>query len=240
MSETYYAGAYWGGRRESPEQCALRAETFLSQLSLVDPSLARWFKQGNTRGDALKHLIAPDRSTLEKMFRRGKDRVFEELGFRLNAWNGQEEDEASSFYVRCGGYSEHVHNLCLFHLPTRGPVAERVLTASVLTGLVRAMAMAWEPAWAIATSNPHRELMDEKFGKPEAFVGWVTYLARSRGAVPPLPAPVHVEPVEDMGTLLVLTPERFSASNSEHVVLGERTHALLAQAGLLGPWKQSA
>jgi hypothetical protein len=227
-------------RRESPEECASRAETFFSQLARVDPSFSRWFKQGNTRREALKHLIVPDRPTLEKMFRRGKDRVFEDLGFRINAWNGGEDDEASSFYARCGGYSQHVHNVCMFQLPTRGSVAERVLTAPALAGLVRAMAMAWEPAWAIAMSNPHRELMDAKLGKPEIWVGWVTYLARSRGSVPPLPAPVRVEPVEDKGTLLVLTPERFSASNPEHVALGERTHALLEQAGLLGPWRQSA
>lgn len=46
--------------------------------------------------------------------------------------------------------------------------------------------------------------------------------------------------MEDKGTLLVLTPERCSASNSEHVAVGARTHVLLAQAGLLGPWTQSA
>ena len=37
--------------------------------------------------------------------------------------------------------------------------------------------------------------------------------------LPALPAPVRIEPVEDKGTLVILTPKRFSASNPEHVAL---------------------
>jgi hypothetical protein len=71
-------------------------------------------------------------------------------------------------------------------------------------------------------------------GKPGTFVGWIMYLPRSRGMVPPLPAPVHIEPVEDKGTLLILTPERFTAANPAHVELAQRVHELLDRAGLLG------
>lgn len=58
----------------------------------------------------------------------------------------------------------------------------------------------------------HREL-DGKDGKADVWLGWVTYLARHRGAVPPLPTPVRIDPVEDKGTLIVLTPERFTVAN---------------------------
>ena len=61
------------------------------------------------------------------------------------------------------------------------------------------------------------------------------YFSRQRGTVPPLPAPVRVEPVEDKGTLVILTPERFTVSNPEHVALAARVHELLDGAGLLGP-----
>jgi hypothetical protein len=47
-------------------------------------------------------------------------------------------------------------------------------------------------------------------------------LARLRGEVPPLPALVRIEPVEDRGTLLILTPECFTAANPEHVTLARR------------------
>nr|WP_224245566.1 immunity 52 family protein [Hyalangium gracile] len=111
-----------------------------------------------------------------------------------------------------------------------------MLTAPVMAGVLRAMAMAWDPEWGVATSEAHRDSVTDK-AKPGTFVGWVMYFSRLRGTVPPLPAPVRIEPVEDQGTLVILTPERFTASNPEHVALAARVHELLARAGLLGPLK---
>ncbi len=239
MIETYYAGAYWGARKESPEECGCRAEAMFAMLRTVAPDFARWLKQGRSRKEALKHSIETEHTTLTKMFRRGKDRVYEDLGFRLSGWNGGDDYEASSFYITCGCYSERVSNVCAFDLPSAGPNnshaqnAERVQTATILTGLVRAMAVAWEPEWAIATSNRYEDLLPEP--RPMRRWGWVTYYSDQVGRVPPLPAPVRMERVEDKGTLLVLTPERFTASNPEHVALAHRVGELLDRAGLLGP-----
>ncbi|HEX8825899.1 MAG TPA: immunity 52 family protein [Archangium sp.] len=234
-SETYYAGAYWRLRKETPEECGRRAEAFFRALSPIDPSFSRWFKLGRSRKKALEHRIEMEQPSLEKMFRRGKDRTFEELGFRIDGWNGESDDDDScGFYIVCGGYAEEVGNLCLFHLPNGGgPNSQRILTAPVLTDLVRTMAMAWDPDDALAMSDTHRDLVPKPH--PDALVGWVTYLSRRRGTVPPLPAPVRIERVEDKGTLIVLTPERFTASNPEHVALAERVRELLDRAGLLGP-----
>nr|WP_224367554.1 immunity 52 family protein [Hyalangium versicolor] len=109
-----------------------------------------------------------------------------------------------------------------------------MLTAPVMTEVSRAMALAWEPEWGVATSREHRDSVTES-ADLGTFVGWVMYFSRLRGTVPPLPAPVRIEPVEDKGTLVVLTPERFTASNPEHVALAARVHELLARAGLLRP-----
>jgi hypothetical protein len=94
------------------------------------------------------------------------------------------------------------------------------------------MALAWEPEWSIATSQVHRDEV-LKLSKAGTFVGWVMYFARSRGTLPPLPAPVRTEPVGDKGTLVILTPERFTASNPEHVALAARVQELLVGSGLL-------
>ncbi|PTL80690.1 hypothetical protein DAT35_27820 [Vitiosangium sp. GDMCC 1.1324] len=211
-----------------------------SALRTVAPDFAHWLKQGRSRREALQHPIETDRATLTKMFRRGKDRMFEDLGFRISGWNGADDDEASSFLFSVGIYSEFVTNACVFNLPSPGldgkesPSSQRVLTATVLSGLVRAMAVAWEPEWAIATSHAHRDEFIPR-PRPARLWGWVTYYSDAVGRVPPLPAPVRMERVENQGTLLVLTPERFTARNPEHVALAERVRGLLDRAGLLGP-----
>jgi hypothetical protein len=234
-AETYYAGAYWGSRKEPAEECARRVENLLTTLSGVDTSFAQWFQQGRSRKDALSRPIAPMQDVLAKLIRKGRDRQFEDLGFNFWAWNGVCDDyDDSGLQLRCGAYAESVSNSCLVQLPRRGPNAERVLTASVLVNLVRSMALAWEPDWAVAMSRTHRELLGKK-DSGEAWVGWVTYLSLQRGRVPPLPAPVRIEPVEDRGTLILLTPERFTADNAEHVALSLRVRELLERAGLLGP-----
>ncbi len=231
--DSYYAGAYWGPRKETPEQCARRAEAFLAALATIDPAFSRWFEQGKSRKDALKRPIEPSGEALKERVRRGRDRQFEDLGYSVWAWNGASDDyDACGFHFYCGGYSEGQSNNCVVNLPIRGPNAERVLSVPILTELVRSMALAWEPDSALATSTMHRDAITPD-GNPKTFVGWVMYFPHSRGKVPPLPAPVRVEPVEDKGTLIILTPERLTTEKPEHVELGQRVHSLLIEAGLL-------
>jgi hypothetical protein len=236
VNETYYAGAYWGPRKESPRECARRLEVLLTRLAQEEQSFTRWFQQGKSRKDAQTRPIEPQPTALEEFIRRGKDRTFDDLGFSVAGWNGaSDEEDACGFLIACGGDSEWVNNRCVFTLPGRGPNADRVLTTPVLGGLVRSMALAWEPDWGVAMSEPHRDLVKPGRAKGAPYVGWVTYLARHRGTVPPLPAPVRVEQVEDLGSLIILTPERFTASHPEHIALAHRVRELLEGAGLLQP-----
>ena len=124
---------------------------------------------------------------------------------------------------------------CVLRPYKRGSIAERVLTASVMAEVLRAMALAWEPEWGVVTSHQYDDLVSEQVMAAGTSIGWVMYFSRLRGKVPPLPAPVRIEPVEDKGTLVTLTPERFTASNPEHVALAARVHELLDRARLLRP-----
>lgn len=240
IPEGYYAGACWGPRKESPEDCAQRTAVLLNMLALCDSFLAHWYQPARSLRDARKHpLMPPDVPTLTKFFRRGVNRedggpAIEELGFSFSFGNGGGNYDSADLSLHAGGYSGAVSNTCVLTLPRTGANAERVLTATVLTGVVHSMALAWDPDWAVATSDNHRRLMSEK-SRGGTFVGWVTYLSRRRGTVPPLPAPVRIEPVEDKGALIILTPERLTASNPEHVELGRRVGKLLDKAGLLQP-----
>ncbi|XXF76746.1 immunity 52 family protein [Myxococcaceae bacterium GXIMD 01537] len=239
--ETYYAGAYWGPRRESPEECAQRAVTFLNLVAACDPLLAHWNKIPKPRGKGRKTpLMPPDLSTLTEAYRRGVNREpggppIEHLGLTVSAYNDGAGPDFVSVRMHCGSYAEFsTANACVLSLPSKGENAERILTASVLAGIARSMALAWEPDWAVAMSEAYRA-MDDRQGQADIWLGWVTYLARHRGTVPPLPAPVRIEPVEDRGTLIILTPERFTVANLEHVALARRVRELLSRAGLMQP-----
>jgi len=238
--ETYYAGAYWGPRKESPEECAQRTVAFLQLMASSDPFLAQWYKPTRSRKKGHKFLLVPpDLPTLTEAFRRGVNRedggpAIESLGFNVGLDNGGSNRAHAFLRIFCGAYSEAVSNLCLLSTLKPGPDEDRVLSAPVLEGVVRRMVQAWEPDWAVATSSKHRDLLSEK-DKAGPLVGWVTYLSRQRGVVPPLPAPVRIERVEDKGTLVILTPDRLTADNPEHLELARRVGELMSRAGVRLP-----
>lgn len=238
--DSYFVGAYWGPRKESPEECARRGVAFLNSLAEHDPLLAHWNRIPKPRGRGRKTpLMPPDVATLTEAFRRGVNQepggpAIERLGLTVGAYNDGVRQEYASLSMRCGSYAEGASNLCFLTLPSQGSSAERIFTPPVLSGAVRSMALAWDPDWAVAMSRTHRDL-DDQGGRDNAWLGWVTYFARQRGTVPPLPAPVRIEPVDDKGTLIILTPERFTVANPEHVALSRRVRELLARAGLLKP-----
>jgi hypothetical protein len=234
MNETYYAAAYWGGRKESAEECARRTEIFFRLLSRCDSIYARWFEQADSLKKALQLQFEPTYDTFVRFFGRRKYRDGKD-GFSFSAWTGHKEDgHGGMVMLRCGSAAEVVSNNCLLYLPSEGPEEGRVLTPSVLTEVMRALVLAWEPDCGVVTSHDMRDTLSEK-GSAGTFVSWVMYLSRERGEVPPLPEPVRVEPVEDKGSLLLLTPERLSASNPEHVALARRVQEVLLAKGLLDP-----
>jgi Immunity protein 52 len=236
MKETYYVGAYWLARQETVEACAQRAEAFFNLLASCDPSLAHWFKKGRTLKEALRHRFESNAASLAKVFNQQAQQEgrFATDGFSLSGWNGETREAASRLALLCGDASVWVPNSCVFEPPDQGPAQERVLQAPVLARILRAMAVAWEPEWGVATSGKHRQMVSES-GKVGTFVGWLTYFSHRRGPLPPLPSPVQVEPVEDKGTLVILTPERLTASDPTHVALALEVSERLAQAGLLTP-----
>ena len=236
MIETYYIGAYWGARKEDAEACARRTAACVQLLAPVDPLFASWFKGSRSLKQSLQRPLELELSSLQQYIQReimrdSRRKPMEQLGFSVGLWNGRQGGNHAWLSIACGGYSEVTGNRCVLDAPDEGPGSERVLTAPFQVAALRAIATAWDPDWGAAISNVHRDIIEKK--SPDVWVGWVTYLSRRLGRVPPLPAPVRIEPVEDKGALVILTPERFTASNPEHVALAERVRELLDRAGLL-------
>jgi hypothetical protein len=237
MIETYYAGSYWLARSESAEVCARRAERFFHLLGRCDPAWNRWYQPASSFEEARKRQFTPNAASFQKLF--AQEEYQSDEGFRFRLWTGNSQEETSSAGAACGSAETLLPSNCLLNPFDEGPVGERILTAPVMTEVLRAMALAWEPEWGVVTSHQYDDLVSEKVMPAGTSVGWVIYFSRLRGTVPPLPAPVRIEPVEDKGTLVTLTPERFTASNPEHVALATRVHELLDRAGMLRslqPW----
>ncbi len=237
MRETYYAGVYWHARLESAEACARRAERFFHLLGRCDPAWTRWYETADSFEEARRRQFTTTATHFQKLFAQKDHQIGD--GFSFSLWTGDNLQETSGIDVGCGYSSLRLHSSCVLTPCNGGPIGERVLTASVMTEVLRAIALAWEPEWGVVTSHQYDELLLEKVMPAGTSVGWVMYFSRLRGKVPPLPEPVRIEPVEDQGTLVILTSERFSAANPEHVELAARVHEVLSQAGLLRklqPW----
>jgi len=232
MRETYYAGAYWGRRQESAEECARRAETFFQLLAECHPSYARWYEKHNSTQKALQLQFEPTRDTFVRFF--GKKKYQSGLGgFYFGAWTGHvEQDQGGAVTIFCGDHAESTSNHVLLHFPVEEPGSERMITTPVVAGVMRAMAVAWEPDWGVIVSGDFRDALSEQ-GSAGTFVGWGTYFSRQRGEVPALPEPVRVEPVEGKGTLVILTPGRLSGRSPEHLALGRHVQQVLEERGLL-------
>jgi hypothetical protein len=237
MREDYYVGAYWGPRQETALECARRAELFFHMLARCDPTFAQWYRGGSGAPRELPgHPVRPEAKEWEQLFLRGRNRtdvgkkVIEELGFREYVWNAKKERTRLGFH--CGGYSPWGGpNSCLLEPPQEGAVRERILRVPVLTEVLTCMVTAWNPDFAVATSDEMLDLIQKR--KREVRVGWLTYLSRRLGTVPPLPAPVCIEPVGTLGWLLILSPEPMTASNPEHVAFTTRVRELLERASLI-------
>jgi hypothetical protein len=232
MSENYRVGAYWGCRPESANQCATRAESFFRLLAECHPSYARWYEQNNSTGEALQFGFEPTHETFLRFFGKKKYQSGSD-GFSFGAWTGHvKQDQGGMVLLRCGGDAEVAPNRVRLFFPSEPVGSERMLAAPVLAGVMRAMAVTWEPEWAIATADGLWEQLSNG-SRIGCFLGWMTYFSRQRGVVPALPPPVQVEPVGDKGTLVILTPERLTPSNPEHVALAWRVQKLLEERGLL-------
>ncbi|MFP2931314.1 Imm52 family immunity protein [Pyxidicoccus sp. 3LG] len=242
MTEFFSIGTYWGVRREPAHSCAERAQTFFQSLRVRDPSFEQWYRAGRKLKGAPG--IPIDMRSLQELtirFQKGQihtdlnRRPMEELGFGLSVWT--ERAGRTRISMRCGVYSPFGSNVCLMNLPDQGEIAERLLTLPMMTQLLLDMVEAWDPDSGLVDTSDHMMLNPDETSV-HARVGWVTYVSKSRGTIPPLPAPVRIDPVGDKGMLITLTPERFTASNPEHVALAARVRELLDRAGLLRPPQQ--
>lgn len=161
--ESYFAGAYWGPRKEGANSCAERAHAFLDALAGISELFGGWRPLGRSRERALraKPLLIDSLDELSKLFVLGSNRkdiggeVIDDLGFRLSVWNGGKEMLAASLTMKCGLYSTvpGLSNAVVLNLPQQFDIASE----DKVRDLLQAFTEAWEPDWAIVTSQSARD-----------------------------------------------------------------------------------
>jgi hypothetical protein len=161
--------------------------------------------------------------------------VKKELGFMLIT--SASGEDSVMLHVHCGVYdSPYNNNACVLDLPSRGPITERLVNAPMVERILRLMVDVFEPEDGKAGEFEFWDAMEpDRESRWERTVNWMMYFSRACGTVPPLPAPVRIEPVSDKGMLVILSPEPVVASNPEHLALGRQVRALLKRAGVLDP-----
>lgn len=237
MRESYLAGAYWGCRPESAEACARRAETFFRLMAECHPSYVRWYEQAKSTKQALQLQFEPTQDTFMRFFSKKKYQSGRD-GFYFSAWTGHvKQEEGGMLMLFCGSAAKVAPNNLILHFPTEELGEERMLTASVTAGVMRALAVAWEPDWALVTGDDGLWKELSRHDEADTFVGWMTYISHRWGGadIPPLPEPVRVEPIGDQGSLITLTPERLTITRPDHVALGHGVQRLLEERGIFKP-----
>ena len=164
MCEGHYLGAYWGPRKETALECARRAEFFFRLLAECDPTLVQWYRGGRGFPRELPGFpVTATPEEWEKLFLRGVNRtdatkrIIEELGFSANVWNAKKL--RTRVELHCGEYSLFGNgNTCLIYPPEEGPERERMLCAPLMAGVLKSVALAWDPDFAMVSSTPMVDL----------------------------------------------------------------------------------
>jgi len=237
VTESYFVASYWGVRKESADQCGRRLTVFLETLRDCDPILARWFRKGDAplAGGGNEIGIVP--TTLTALLGVGVNRkdfgrqIIEDLGFRVNLWNGAQGARGASLSVKCGSYAPRPGiNSCVVSFGASTEKDCVPIPLSLLLSVLESMARAWDPDWGLIDSNLH--FRTNATTTPSALrAGWAMFLSRKFGLPAGLPPAVQIFPLDNLGSIVVTTGDQFTASNRSHVDLADSITTIL-QAGV--------
>jgi hypothetical protein len=217
-NDNYFAGVYWGARRESAKSCAERICNYLFELGKIDSRLSRWFMVGQSRRGALRKEIHADVSLIQDILERGRNprlppSLQESLGFTLSLWNGaSSDDQAVSILFRCGIFAKNVGNSAVLSLPTN---CQRLSNFESARRQITALVRHFSPDWGLVSSQTIAQLSSSLgAGTPRA--GWLTYL-RDRPRQGPISSSFELELLDAAGILVITNRKEFCGTNQSNV-----------------------
>lgn len=172
-----FLGAYWGIRRETRTECALRISTALTAMTKHHSALGSWYRKGRTKSAAIKNQLDVSAESLGEILktnRRDADgSEISELGFSIGLWNGSDVLPVS-FSATCGACTKYVKNSVMLELPADINVgAEESLRPQQVRELLADIIAAFDPDTAVVTS--HEYIDRAGGGAPWEAGGWLVY-----------------------------------------------------------------
>ncbi len=238
MTETYYAGAYWGQRQETIEACTDRAHRFLSCLAECHPTFREWRVNWRPVSKGQKLSMPFDRETLTQLLLKGRSRydsdnqVIEDLGFALGVWTPVAQGSGIALSLHCGCYSPVVGNNCVLDL--NSPI--ETYTTSALLAVVECLVVTWDPEEAFIISREYRDRILDQYGEDAALVGWITYIrAESDRLRALLPSSVQIHSLDEgeNACLVVITDETFTVEDQSLVARADLVRSILIEQELI-------
>jgi Immunity protein 52 len=223
--EQFYLNAHWPARREDIQACADRLIRCLEGLQECSSVLTVRFGAGGAIDDVTAQPFnLNDTESVMRILERGRhrtdigDRILEDLGCFFTFWNGREGRDSFTLMGNCGLFTTVaglVNTISLQFPAELGELRDAKHMAKVLAAVVQA----WEPddAGVISEAAVHAAVDAGRKTPDGPFVDWMLYMSRRLRKIPVVPPPSVVEPVGQIGWLVVVQPEPVDLQNPIHV-----------------------
>jgi hypothetical protein len=237
----YTIYCFWGPRRETPEDLAVRFSKLIDQLALIDPAFCNWFWVG---ADQNPILFAAVRSRLAEEIAarvtRGDDGEPEPIyGYWMSVLSALEDTpRALSLSVKAGNSAKPtiIPNMATMHTAWQMEPDPTITTYHNFRRVLIALAECFDVTFGSAYS---RELRDLAPGDCKYPFGWINYVAPRFAPLVTPPKSAIVEHRPNGGLLMAATDETFVTSNPRHLAVARDIEAALAPLNAL-PWPPDA
>ena len=178
MDGSFFAGAYWGSRKETLDMVSKRTYKFIKRISSFSTEFSEWYMLGMNRKEALKNKITMTEEFIKELYLmdskntdmadQGQSTAF----FSLGLWNGKRDEEASNLNFTLGGEfkTKNISNCCVLKLPFEGSFRDWLIKFENAKQLLELFIDEWNPDFARFSSyNLSKRLSNGKK------LGWITY-----------------------------------------------------------------
>jgi hypothetical protein len=242
----YDIQSYWGPRRETPAQIAVRFRRLLDTLAAIDPLFDGWKFFGTTRiwpmpsnpNDEMARLI------VEHVARADNGEPEPIFGYRFTASAHTESKTALTINVHAGCYVPNLPTLVNTAGLLTKPLNEEtvdLITLPIFKAALLSFATAWDATWCAAYPWDIIPLWTPVTvtRRPTFKMAWITYLSQRFAPMVTPPGSAIVEYTPQGGIVMTATKDRFDVNNPAHLTVAREIEAALAPVNAL-PWPPDA